>query len=124
MARIIVADDEATHLEMVETMLQRAGHQVVAVANGQACLERLEAEGADLVVTDIFMPDADGFEFMVAALRRGIGVPVIGMTGGMRGEVGSFTNALQMLGASAVLVKPFSRDELLGAVNRSLKNTI
>lgn len=121
MARIIVADDEPTHLELVSTILERAGHEVVAVAGGKACLHRLQEGGVDLVVTDVFMPSLDGFQLMAAIRDRGVALPVIGMTGGMRGHVTPFTDIMARLGACSVLTKPFSGEDLLAAVRSAMR---
>jgi CheY-like chemotaxis protein len=121
MARIIVVDDEPTHLDLVSTILERAGHEVLAVTDGKACLSLLAESHVDLVVTDVFMPHLDGFQLMAAIHNQGDPFPVIGMTGGMRGHVKPFTDIMDRLGAVAVLTKPFSSDELLAAVRSSLK---
>jgi CheY-like chemotaxis protein len=120
MAKIIVADDEPTHLDMVATILERAGHEVVAVADGKACLNHLAQDDIDLVVTDIFMPDMDGFQLIAALRLRNNQIPVVGMTGGMRGRIAPFADILSRLGANSVLTKPFSSQELLEAVRSSL----
>ena len=122
MAKIIVVDDEPTHQELVATILERAGHDVVAVSNGADCLRLLEAESIDLVVADIFMPDLDGLQLLAVMRAHGSRVPVIGMTGGMRGVVAPFTDIMSRMGASSVLTKPFSGEELVRAAQSSLKN--
>lgn len=121
MARIIVADDEPTHLELVSTMLERAGHDVVAVSDGNACLDRLADGDIDLVVTDVFMPNLDGFQLVSALRNQGARIPVIGMTGGMKGRITPFTDIMARLGACSVLTKPFSGEDLLAAVRSSLR---
>ena len=120
MARIIIADDEPTHLEMVAAILQRAGHDVVAVSGGKACLRQIEGGGVDLVVTDIFMPDFDGFQLVTALRRNGRRIPVVAMTGGMMGLVQPYAEMMVRSGANAVLIKPFSSSDLLDAVRSSL----
>jgi CheY-like chemotaxis protein len=120
MAKIIVADDELTHRELVEAMLERAGHHVTAVAGGIDCLMLLEAEEADLVVTDIFMPDLDGYKLVMNIRGSGREIPIIGMSGGMRGVTAPFVGLLHQLGACKVLVKPFSANDLLAAVDEAL----
>jgi len=120
MAKIIVVDDEPTHLDFVATILERAGHDVVAIGNGADCLERIEANAFDVMVADIFMPDLDGLRLLAAMRARGSRIPVIGMTGGMKGVVAPFADIMSRMGARSVLTKPFSGDELLRAVQASL----
>ena len=123
MARVILADDEPTHLELVTAILERAGHEVVAVGDGKACLDLLAKDSFHLVVTDIFMPNLDGFQLMAAIRAHGNPVPVIGMTGGMNGRVAPFTNVMSRLGAYSILTKPFSADQLLAAVRSALNSS-
>jgi len=120
MAKIIVADDEPTHLDLVATILERAGHQVVAVTSGRDCLGQLSLGPVDLVISDIFMPGMDGFQLVAEISKRGLEVPVIGMTGGMRGHFEPFSDIMSRLGARLILAKPFSGEQLLQAVNQSL----
>ena len=121
MVKIIVADDEPTHQEFVATILVRAGHSVISVANGKECLRQLEECSTDLVVADIFMPHLDGIQMLTMMRAQGRRIPVIGMTGGMRGVISPFTDIMSRMGACAVLIKPFSGEYLLRAVQRSLE---
>jgi CheY-like chemotaxis protein len=117
MVKIVVVDDDPIHLELVATILVRAGHDVVPVNNGNACLLKLDGKGVDLVVTDIFMPHMDGFRIMSEIRANGSGIPVIGMTGGMNGKLSVFTDIMAQLGACVVLTKPFAGADLLDAVS-------
>lgn len=121
MAKIIVVDDEPTHQEFVATILLRAGHSVIAVGDGNECLRQLEDSSSDLVVADIFMPHLDGIQMLSMMRAQGRKIPVIGMTGGMRGAISPFTDIMSRMGACAVLIKPFSGEDLLRAVQRSLE---
>ena len=120
MARIVVADDEPSHLDLVATILERAGHEVIAVSSGYACLHQLKSDGIELVVADIFMPDLDGLQMLAAMRNNGTRIPVIAMTGGMKGQFSSFTDIVSRLGACSILAKPFSADDLLRAVSSSV----
>jgi len=120
MAKIIVADDEPTHLDLVAAILERAGHDVVALESGRACLEHLGQHAADLVISDVFMPGMDGFQLMAELSNRGITVPLVAMTGGMRGHFEPFSAIMSRLGACAVVTKPFTAEQLMDVVNRCL----
>ncbi|SEH51266.1 response regulator [Magnetospirillum fulvum] len=112
MARVLVVDDDPLYRELVETMLIRGGHSVIGVDNGQKCLSKLGEESFDIVITDLFMPLRDGVETIVAIRGSGNATPIIGMTGGIAGAVRPYVGAMTRLGANAVLVKPFTVDEL------------
>lgn len=123
MAKIVVADDEPTHLDLVATMLERAGHLVIPLGCGRDCLECLDKLRPDLLVSDIFMPGLDGFQLTAEIANRGLRVPVIAMTGGMRGQVQGFSDIISRLGAYAVLIKPFTADQLLRIVDQCLRQS-
>lgn len=120
MTRIIVADDEPLHLELIATILERAGYEVVTVENGAACLAQLGNGGINLIITDIFMPGMDGFQLASEANLWGYDIPMIAMTGGMRGHFEPFSGIMTRLGARTVLKKPFTAEQLLEAVRQSL----
>src|SRR4051812_37929109 len=104
---LLVDDDEALRLGL-EEMLRRAGHRVTGAGNGRQGLERLGE--ADLLVTDLRMPDMDGLALLRAARGLRPGLEVIVMTG--FGSIASAVEAMR-LGARAYLTKPFDPEELL-----------
>lgn len=59
---VLIADDIAQNLELLQLLLERAGHQVTAVSNGQQALDAVQQQDFDLVLMDIQMPDMDGLE--------------------------------------------------------------
>ncbi len=62
MARILLADDDSVGLGLVELQLQQAGHQIEAVGDGAAALAAARANRPDMIITDVLMPEMDGFE--------------------------------------------------------------
>jgi DNA-binding NtrC family response regulator len=106
--KIVLVDDEDALRTALAEMLKRAGHQVVACANGVAGLQAVEE--ADLLVTDLRMPDFDGLSLLREARLRRPALQVIVMTG--YGSISSAVEAMR-LGARAYLTKPFESDELL-----------
>lgn len=125
MARIIVVDDEPNHLDMVATILERAGHEVMALPGAKACLQALQDKGADIadiIVTDIFMSGLDGIQLLVAIQTIDDKIPVIGMSGGTIGKSQEVMELMQEMGAVKVLKKPFTQEDLLNAVGLCLPN--
>ena len=61
MARILVAEDDPSTLKLMCAVLKRAGFDVIAVHNGLEALDALDAQHADLLLTDVMMPGLDGF---------------------------------------------------------------
>jgi len=115
MARILVIDDDAGMVHMLETALRAAGHQVRSARDGQHGLQQFTAQPSELVIADIFMPEQDGLEVIRAVRRQDARVKILAITG-----LPDFNNPLGAalrLGANRTLEKPFRPDELLAAVN-------
>ncbi|PWC41918.1 response regulator [Azospirillum sp. TSO22-1] len=121
MAHILIIKDDDLHREMLESALERTGNQVTTVSDGEEGLARRRTEKVDLVLTDLFMPHTDGIELIRKMSADDTPVPVIAMTGGVNGGHRPFTRDATLLGARAVLTKPFSIAELLAAVEGVLK---
>jgi two-component system, cell cycle sensor histidine kinase and response regulator CckA len=111
--RIIVIDDDAAVLDVFAGILRGAGYQVVTAADGDAGVRLLEAGGAQLVITDLVMPQPEGMEVLKIVRERFPSVPVIAISGAFDGE---FLKAASVLGAGATLQKPVAADRLLPAV--------
>ena len=116
---ILVIDDEPTITQVVVKICSSEGMTVTAanhVAEALRCLEQFEFR---LVLCDIMMPELDGFQFLEELVRRGIHTPVVMMTGysTMENAVKSLTST----GAVDYIPKPFTIDELLSVVRRSLR---
>ena len=114
---ILVADDEAPMRKYVSTNLKARGYDVLTAADGAEALKLLDEHTFDLVVLDINMPGPDGYA-VLAAVRRGLQVPVLMLTA--RGREGDKVTALD-LGADGYLTKPFGVEELLARVRAALR---
>ena len=121
MARIVIADDDATVRQIVVGKLSRMGHEVVDVRDGVAALEECRAGRPDLVILDIMMPGASGLE-TARALREDPEmdrVPIILLTARVQE---SDIEAGFEAGADSYMTKPFSPRELAGRVSDALAN--
>jgi two-component system, OmpR family, response regulator ChvI len=114
---VAVVDDDQDILDLVETMLELEGHQVITFASGLAALEALRAKSPDLVILDIKMPGIDGME-LLRQLRVKSQVPVIFLTG-KSDEVDELL-ALRH-GADDFIRKPFSQRVLAERVRTVLR---
>jgi|SRR4051812_29330817 CheY-like chemotaxis protein len=115
--RILLMDDDTRFRGMIESLLVQAGCAVTSVSDGAKGVARLAAETFDLVLTDIFMPEQDGIETIVRVRQAYPGLPIIAISGGgYFEEAEDYLRIAERLGAAKVLVKPFSRDELLSAI--------
>jgi len=115
--RILVVDDNP---EMARTLcdgLADDGYQAIAASSGQEAIALLSREPFDALVTDLRMPDVDGFEVIAFARARDATRPIIAMTGAMPAE--GIATSLRC-GAALCLAKPFRQSELQAALHALL----
>jgi CheY-like chemotaxis protein len=118
MARILVVDDEPETRLTVEKMLRSAGHEVVLAGGGREGLQQFRANPPDLFIVDLFMPELDGLEAILALRREFPGVKVIAMSGNIAAE--PMLSVARRLATVAVLEKPFSLPQLLATVDKAM----
>jgi DNA-binding response OmpR family regulator len=116
MADILLVDDDAELRLGLRLNLERFGHRVAEAGGGRDALEFFRTNAAEVVVTDLFMPDRDGFEIITEMNRKWPYLPIIAMSGGGRLAPGINLRIAARLGAKRVLAKPFSVSELNEAV--------
>jgi two-component system response regulator HydG len=117
-ATLLVADDDPGLRESLERTLTREGYRVVLASDGRAALERVQAGGVDLIVTDLRMPGLTGLELLRAAKAIRPDVDVILLT-----AFGTVEEAVKAMkdGAYDFLTKPFRREQLLKLVDKALE---
>ena len=120
MARILIIDDEQGIRRPLQILLERAGHQVMAASDGQEGLRLWRSFGADLVITDIMMPNKDGIETIVELRTSAPPVPVIAMSGGDISQRLDLLADARLLGAVHTVPKPFAISELLEKIRQVL----
>ncbi len=123
MARILVADDEKLVRVTIRKILTSAGHEVTEAANGREAIEMQNAQACDLLITDIIMPEKEGVETTIELKRDHPNLKIIAISGGGRTRNLDFLKLAKQFGADAVLAKPFSEDQLLGAVGDCLSGS-
>jgi CheY-like chemotaxis protein len=120
MARILVIDDDEQLRGAVRRALARAGHDVVVAADVTAALRLQQQAAAAVIVTDIYMPGEDGLQAIRRFRQDWPGVKILAMSGGLLAGPADLGEPARLLGASAVLAKPFELSQLLAAVERLL----
>lgn len=121
MARIVVVDDDPAVRTSLARYLRSLGHEIVEAENGHGAVAALRTDPADVVLTDINMPDMDGIEVLSAVARQCPGVPVIAMSGGGQIPKGILLDSASLLGAFATIAKPFETDELKRVIDAALE---
>ena len=117
--KILVVEDDRNILNMIQTVLETNGYQVLTAQRCRQGALMLSSHVPDLVVLDLGLPDADGEEFIRIA-RRGSMIPIIVLSA--RSEEKDKVSALD-LGANDYITKPFGTGELLARVRASLRIT-
>jgi len=117
-ATLLIADDDPGLRESLERTLTREGYRVVLASDGRAALERVQAGGVDLIVTDLKMPGLTGLELLRAAKAILPDVDVILLT-----AFGTVEEAVKAMkdGAYDFLTKPFRREQLIKLIDKALE---
>jgi DNA-binding NarL/FixJ family response regulator len=115
--KILLADDERVFLRSTAALLQQEGYECVCASTGTMAMELLQANGFDLLITDLRMPGNLELEVLQGAARHAAGAPIIIIT-----AYPSVATALSALHLPVVdyLVKPFDFSKLLAAVRSGL----
>ncbi|MFO8024080.1 sigma-54-dependent transcriptional regulator [Thiohalophilus sp.] len=118
--RILFVDDDLVTCRVMQRNCDNANYHCQAYQNAHDCLSAFTNEGADLVITDLRMPDMNGFELLSEIRKIDTVVPVLVMTG-----YSSVENAVEAMkrGASDFIKKPFDFAELRLLMERALKAT-
>ena len=117
MKRILIIDDEPHILLMLKKMLEKAGYETDIASNGMEGLQLFSKYPADLVITDIIMPEKEGLETIREMKRLQSGLRIIAMSGGGKISADNYLHTATIFGASRVLEKPFTQQQMLEAVN-------
>jgi len=121
MAGILLIDDDPELVRIMKRLLESRGHTVTEAADGETALQLQSETAWDLVITDIYMPRMDGIEFIIRLKKECPESRIIAMSGGGFLSTDRVLGAASMLGADAVLEKPFSAPEVLEAVELALE---
>lgn len=116
MIKILIVDDEKPICDLIDMNLSAAGYSCVAVQDGLMAIDAVESGGFDLVLLDIMLPGADGYDVM--EYIKPLKVPVIFISA--KHEVRDRVKGLK-LGADDYLIKPFDVTELLARVEAVLR---
>jgi DNA-binding response OmpR family regulator len=116
MIRILVIDDEDEVRQVLRQMLVREGFEVVDAPDGKAGLKLFREHPAEVVITDIIMPEKDGLETMEEIRKNCPETKIIAISGGGRLEPSFYLDLARRLGACRTLYKPFALEEIVAAV--------
>ena len=118
MTRVLVIDDNPDIRETLRWLLEGEGYEVAVAANGLEGLGVQRSAPADLVVTDIFMPEQDGIETLWKFREEFPRVPIVVMSGGGAARGTDYLSVARELGARKTLRKPLNPQELIDVVRQ------
>ena len=121
MARILVIDDEKEFLEFLREFLEEYGYEVVTAENGIEAIQLYKHIPADIVITDLLMPQKDGEETILELQQINQKVKIIVITGGgdISGE--DHIQLLESFNVDHAFLKPFNPERLLTVLKESLE---
>ena len=117
MTRILIIDDSSFQRRIVTGILKEAGYEVSVAENGRDGIELAQQESPALIITDLLMPEYDGYYLLKEARERVLGIPILVSTSDIQDTTG---RQCRSLGAAGVLNKPVKKEVLLPAITRIL----
>ena len=116
-ARILVIDDSSFQRKILTTLFEGSGHEILFATNGREGFIAAESNHPDLIITDLLMPDTDGFAFLRKTASAGIRSPILILTSDIQTAT---RDRCLALGAAGVMNKPAKKEDLTATVNRVL----
>ena len=123
MARVLVIEDDDSVREAIRAVLELSSYEVVEARDGEEGMSLASSQEVDLVITDIVMPAKDGLQTIIELKAQHPHLPVIAISAGMpdcRHSQAVLLPLAGQAGADLVMRKPWTTEELLGSVKRSL----
>ncbi len=121
MATILIIEDEIVSRTLIKKYLKKAGYDTIEATNGAEAIKLFATEHIDLVITDIFMPEMDGLEFIRELKTSAPEIKVIAMSaGGITNQPEVYVQSAIAHGAFRGLLKPINVPELINTVEEAL----
>ena len=118
--RVLVIDDEPALARVLEGVFRYAGFDTALAGDGNRGLAAFDAARFDVVVSDIIMPEREGFDTIRQIRQRSPDVVIVALSGCGRRDPSVFRAIALEVGADAFLPKPFVNDELVALVKAKL----
>jgi CheY-like chemotaxis protein len=120
MPAILIIDDDDNLRDSLRRLLHKSGYDVIEAADGGEGLNKVKELAPDVVLVDLFMPGKEGLETIAELRRSHPGITIIAMSGGGTKGQTDVLKAAKLMGAWRTLAKPFTREELIEAVEQRL----
>ena len=113
---ILIVDDEEQMRLALRKMLEREGYSVREAENGDKAIRIHREKQADLIITDIIMPEKEGLGTIVEIKSEFPDTKIFAMSGGGKNSPEQYLRMANGLGVDRIFVKPFNREDILSAV--------
>lgn len=120
MSKILIIDDDELVLDMMQASLEDEGYEVTVAVNGDEGIKRYREDPADVVITDVIMPEKEGITTLLELKLEFPGANVIVMSGGGRGSADGYLENAKALGANFTFQKPVEHEQLIDAIETLL----
>ena len=121
MLKIVVVDDEKIIRTLLNEILGKAGHEVFVTGTADEAFEIVKEKSPDILITDIFMPEKSGLELIMEVRKSFPTIKTIAISGDSISRAGGHRDCLKLastLGCELILEKPFTRNEVIEAVEK------
>jgi YesN/AraC family two-component response regulator len=115
---ILVVDDEPMIREGLKVALEMEGHRAVTASDGTEAIRLVDEKKPHVIITDIIMPDSDGIEVICTVKEKNPDIKILAISGGGRISAKDHLDIAKQLGATGILAKPFSTEDLICEINR------
>jgi CheY-like chemotaxis protein len=116
MPTLLIIEDDHHILLMIKKMLEPLGYEIKLASDGNEGLEMFHKFEVDLVITDIIMPEKEGLEIIREMRRERPNLQIIAMSGGGKISADNYLETAKIFGAAKILEKPFTRKQMVSAV--------
>ena len=120
--RILLIDDDDQLRGGLRQMMESAGYTVIEARNGRDGMQQYRNAPPDLIITNLLMPEQEGLETIRQLRDTDPNVKIIAISGGIPNDSLDILQVARQFGAQKTLRKPFSRDELLAAIQEVLQS--
>jgi DNA-binding response OmpR family regulator len=120
---ILIIDDDQALRDSLRRTLHGKEYMLLEAAEGGEGLKIVKSRPVDVVLVDLFMPGKEGLETIGELRRSHPGITIIAMSGGGEKRHMDVLKTAKLMGARRTLVKPFTREQLLGALEQELAQT-
>lgn len=118
--RVLIVDDDEQVRIMLHRVMEWAGFEARVAENGREAMKALAREPADLVITDLIMPEQEGLETISRLKKDYPAIKIIAISGGGRIGPEAYLPTAREMGADRIFTKPFNVQEIVEAVNELL----